>query len=266
MEKKYFISQGESHIGPFTEDEVLKRLSQKESQWTDYVFEAELGEWKLLIEHPVFLKYLPVAPVFPPQSTPLQPSLAKYKDKEWFILKDGNNYGPFSKIELVQMLQQKKLHEFEYIWQSNMTHWQKLSDVEEFQPHHIQKMKESGLQDISEVFFRRRHARAQYGCSLIVHNNKRVFRGQTMEISAGGAGFLVKGSNFHPGEKLFLHFKPGDGVPPFNAICEVVNKLEMKKQPGEFRYGVRFVTISDHIVENINQFTSTPQSTINKVA
>lgn len=256
MEKKYFLSQGESHIGPYTEHEVLERLKAKESQWTDYVFEQAIGQWQLLIEHPIFMKHVPVAPVSAPSPQNLNPSLDKYKDKEWFILKDGNNYGPFSKIEIVQMLQQKKLHEFEYIWQSEMPAWKKLSDVEEFQPNQIQQMKESGLQDISEIFFRRRHARAQYGCSLIVHNNKRVFRGQSMELSAGGAGFWVEGSNFLPGEKLFLHFKPGDGVPPFNAICEVVNKHEMKNQPGEYRYGVRFVTISDHIIDNINQFTN----------
>jgi c-di-GMP-binding flagellar brake protein YcgR len=109
---------------------------------------------------------------------------------------------------------------------------------------------------LNEIFFRRRHARASYGASLLLHDNKRVYKGQSLEVSAGGAGIIVENGSWKAGDKIYLHFKPGDDVPPFNAICEIVSK----KSPSQhdkamtYQYGVKFTSIASQTAETLNEF------------
>lgn len=255
MSKQYYLSNNGTHIGPYTIETVLKKLDSKEHQWTDYIFDETLGDWIMLLEHPEFSNKLSSQPATRPDGT--TDSAGKYKDREWYLLKEGNNYGPFCKLELVQMLQEKTLFEYDYIWHAKLPSWKRVAEVEDFSPDLIRAMHtEPG---VAEVFFRRRHARAQYGASLIVHNNKTVFRGQALEISAGGAGVLIESSLLQPGQSLFLHFQPGDGVPPFNAVCQVVSKQYIQDNSTEvqpIKYGVKFTTLSQSVRENIKNYTA----------
>ncbi|KYG65994.1 hypothetical protein AZI86_02695 [Bdellovibrio bacteriovorus] len=257
MVKQYYLSNNGTHIGPFSHETVLKKIESQENQWTDYVFDESVGEWLMLLEHPEFSMKLSDKPVARPENgASMKDAL---KDKEWFILKEGNNYGPFSQLELVQMLQEKTLFEHDYIWHAKLPAWKRVAEVEEFTPEAIRVMKTTMDLDLSEIFFRRRHARASYGASLIVHNNKSVFRGQALEISAGGAGVLIDNPNLQPGQSLFLHFQPGNGVPPFNAVCQIVSK-QFVKDPSSgvdpIKYGVKFTTLSQSVRETIRNFTT----------
>lgn len=258
MVKQYYLSNNGTHIGPFSRETVLKKIEAQEHQWTDYVFDESVGEWLMLLEHPEFSMKLAEKPLGRPEGKPVDLKNGM-KDKEWFILKEGNNYGPFSQLELIQMLQEKTLFEHDYIWHAKLPAWKRVAEVEEYSPDKIRQMKTSSDVDIAEIFFRRRHARASYGASLIVHNNKTVFRGKALEISAGGAGVLIDNPNLQPGQSLFLHFQPGNGVPPFNAVCQIVSK-QFVKDPSSgvdpVKYGVKFTTLSQSVRESIRNFTT----------
>ncbi|KYG62063.1 GYF domain-containing protein [Bdellovibrio bacteriovorus] len=258
MAKQYYLSNNGTHIGPYTHETVLKKIEAQEHQWTDYVYDDNVGEWMMLLEHPEFATKLAQKPAVRPGASPA-PAPKNLKDKEWFILKEGNNYGPFCRLELVQMLQEKTLFEYDYIWHAKLPAWKRVAEVEEFSSQSIRGMKDSKDADVAEIFFRRRHARASYGASLIVHNNKTVFRGQALEISAGGAGVLIDTPNLQPGQSLFLHFQPGDGVPPFNAVCQIVSKQFVKDAAPDsesVKYGVKFTTLSQSVRESIKNFTT----------
>lgn len=263
MQKQFFLSKNGAHAGPYHFDEVLKKLEAQEHHWMDYVYDDGLQDWIMLMEHPQFTEKFnsgyarPAAKpiVKNPKVVEIKPE-NRLREKEWFLLKDGNNYGPFSFLDLVQMLQEKALYEFDYVWHHGMTAWKRVADVAEFAPEKIRNLKNSGDADVSEIFFRRRHTRAQYGCSLIVHNNKSVFRGRTLEISEGGAGVVIENPALHPGQTIYLHFQPGDGVPPFNAVCTIVSKQHVSV-PNEFspvKYGVKFTSISQTVRESIRDF------------
>ncbi|MEK2646490.1 GYF domain-containing protein [Bdellovibrio sp. BCCA] len=263
MAKQYYLSNNGTHIGPYTHETVLKKIEAQEHQWTDYVYDENVGEWMMLLEHPEFAQKLAQKPSVRPSATPLPKAgfANALKDKEWFILKEGNNYGPFCQLELIQMLQEKTLFEYDYIWHAKLPAWKRVAEVEEFSSDKIRGMKDSKDVDVAEIFFRRRHARASYGASLIVHNNKTVFRGQALEISAGGAGVLIDTPNLQPGQSLFLHFQPGDGVPPFNAVCQIVSKQFVKDASNAttaepVKYGVKFTTLSQSARESIKNFTT----------
>lgn len=256
MSKQYYLANNGTHIGPFSIETVLKKLEERENQWTDYVFDEAIGEWLMLLEHPEFSAKLSASSKeLPHRSRHSELARAPLKDREWFILKDGNNYGPFCKLDLVQMLQEKTLFEYNYVWHENLPSWKRVADLEEFSPNNIRALKSSHDSDIAEIFFRRRHVRASYGATLIVHNNKSVFRGEAFEISAGGAGVLIENPNLQPGQSLFLHFQPGDGVPPFNAVCQIVSK-QCPTEGRPVKYGVKFTTLSQSARESIKTYTS----------
>ena len=268
MQTLFYVSLNGGHVGPYSAETIVQKIESGEHLWTDYVYCEARADWMVIMEHPTFadkfknspVKTAPIveesAKISNEQSTSEQDE--KFKEKAWYILKEGNNYGPFSKLELVQMLQEKTLFEYDYVWHAKLNAWKRVAEIEEYAPESIRLMKDSGVSEISEVFFRRRHARASYGCSLIVHNNKTVFKGRSMEISSGGAGILIDNPNLQPGQNLFLHFQPGDGVPPFNAVCTVVSKQMVKDTKSALdsvKYGVKFTSISQSVRETIRQFT-----------
>lgn len=263
MSKQYFLSNNGSHIGPFLKEAILEKIKAKETNWTDYVYDESLGDWKLLLEHEDFKKALTPnqhPPAFSPQSGVEDTNKIDLKSENgWYILKEGNNYGPFSKLEVVQMLQERGLYEYDYMWHSDMESWKKVSEISAFSPDSVRELKNSGVEGVQEVFFRRRHARAKYGASMIVHNNKSVFKGKSLELSIGGAGIVVESTNIEIGQTLFLHFKPGDGVPPFNAVCQVISKLQLRNIPHgpstPVKYGVKFTSITQQVRESIRGYT-----------
>lgn len=270
MQKQFFLSKNGSHVGPYGFDQILKKLSAQEHHWMDYVYDEEAKDWIMLMEHPQFTEKFN-AGFARPSSKPIiaNPKVVdlraenRFREKEWFLLKEGNNYGPFSFLDVVQMLQEKTLFEFDYVWHPGMTAWKRVAEVAEFKAEKIREMKDSPDRDVSEVFFRRRHARTKYGCSLIVHDNKKIFRGHSLEISEGGAGILIQHHDLQPGHPVYLHFQPGDGVPPFNAVCSIVSKAwtpEGAAPDAPVKYGVKFVSVSQSVRESIRDFTEKRKS------
>lgn len=260
--QSYFVSHAGQQMGPWTQDEIMQKLKTHALNWNDYIYEESKEDWIFIMDHVEFAAhYESVRPATPPKSPaltslsqppPSEPTPAG--EKEWFILKAENRYGPFSYVELVRMLQEKNLYEFDYIWNQSMTAWARVAEVAEFRPEKIRALKDTGAPEVQEVFFRRRHARARYGASIIVHNNKKVWKGQSLELSSGGAGLEIDNADLQPGQTLFLHFKPGDGVPPFNAICTIVSKQSLKRG-NQSQYGVKFTSINRTIQAAIKDYT-----------
>ena len=177
--------------------------------------------------------------------------------QEWYILKWDNKYGPFSYIEIVKMLQGKSVFEFDYIWKNGQDNWKRIAEVENFHSEKIKELfKHKEDPTVKDSFFRRRHERKSFNGSIIIHDNDKVWKGSAIEISEGGAGIVMNNSLIKPGEKVFLHVKPGDNVPPFNAICEVVSKkfTKIADREAPVKYGVKFLKIHSNHLENIKEF------------
>lgn len=267
MVKNYYVSKNNQQIGPFSEEVLLTKIKAKEVSWTDYIYDEARKDWVIIVEHKSFNKMFTESVLKHAVSDPLvnlnkdkakdQSPIEVIKEKAWYVLKDNNNYGPFSQAEIIQMLQAKILYEYDFLWQPEMESWKRLAEITEFSRTNLKKLLQSGDPEIAELFFRRRNVRVNYGCSLIVHNNKQIFKGRSLEISSGGAGVFIDTNQFVPGQNLFLHFQPGDGVPPFNAVCTIISK-EFHTNPinkaSEYRYGVKFTSISQNIKQKIQEF------------
>lgn len=272
MQTQFYVSHAGEQQGPHSVEMILKMVESTQLSSNDYCYCEQKEEWVILIEHPMFseklqalavetMKHKPVeAPKMP--SKPAAPTDSA--QIEWFVLKGQNKFGPFTQVDVVKMLQEKSIFEFDYVWHAAMSNWMRIAELEEYAPEKIRHMQSSNQEGVSEIFFRRRHLRVEMESSIIVHDNKHVWKGKSLEVSSGGAGLEIENALLHPGQTLFLHFKPADGLPPFNAVCEVVSKqfvkgLKSKESP--IKYGVKFTSIHSAAQKNLNELATRKTAT-----
>ncbi len=265
---QYYVYINEQQQGPLSEKEITERLSSGTYEWTDYIYDENSKEWVTFLQYPLFSAKFKQqkAPSAPPQTAAKGGIPSTPDEQEWFVLQGDNRHGPFSFLEIVNMRQSGKIQSHEYVWRQSMSGWKKLSEVKEFSADAIRDLQNSKNNQASEAFFRRRHARVQYGASILVHNQKNVFKGNSIEISEGGAAVVLQTDEFPMSSTMFLHFQPGDGVPPFNAICSVINVSPAAN--GYFKYGLKFTSISQSMQQAIRNFaeTETKKAKRNKAA
>ncbi len=269
MAKKYFVSKDEQSLGPFTIEEIGKMIKSQDLSVIDYIYDEDQEDWCSLMQFEAVQEFLakkkpkikPVAEKISPDKTEItdiKGKLVQTKDpekQEWYVLKGEKKYGPFTYTDIVRMLQEKSIFEFDYIWQKKMDSWQRIAETDCFSKEQIKKLQKDHTSD-SEVFFRRRHSRANIGSSIIVHDNQKVWKGKGIEISEGGCGLEINNSMLLPGNKIFIHFKPAEDLPSFNAVCEIVSKKFVKNIKAEntpIRYGVKFISIESEVKKDIRK-------------
>lgn len=249
--EKYFVAKEGIQKGPWTLDEITQNIQKKTLSWNDYIYDEKNNIWLFLFEFSLLTESFNRSFRNPVQKNKDSSNFDSYKDRIWYILKSNENYGPFTAAEMIQMLQSKTLFEYDFVWRQDQSSWQRLSDVAEFHSDKIKELYEASFAESSEfqkTFYRRRFPRVHYKCELLIHNKHKVFAAEGVEISAGGASFIVDNADFEIGSQIYLHFKPGSDVPAFNATCTVVNKNVNK-------YGVSFNTVSSAIRDSIDKFT-----------
>lgn len=287
MQKQFFVSHDGSNVGPFSIEEIVNKVQENTILMTDYIFDEGKQDWVLLMENSQFAELMkkakPKAPpkmmepktvIRPGMGSPVSPKFEKAEatqthaietstDDEWFVLKWDNRYGPFTYLEMVKMLQEKTVFEFDYAWKKGVETWVRIAEVSAFSAEKIRSFKNQtsseDSKDASDVFFRRRHLRTEFNGSIVIHDNKKVWKGKSLEISEGGAGIIMYNALVLPGQKLYLHFKPGDKVPPFNAVVEVISKKFVKgvKDPeAPMSYGVRFMEINKGAQKAIQDYVA----------
>lgn len=256
---QFYVSHDGQQMGPMSLGEIVDSIRKNKLSLLDYIYDDGKGDWVLMMEYPAVASQLKDhKPAAPPRAVPIsspnpQPASSNFANSspegaaEWYVLKGENKFGPFVIADVIKMLQQKVVFEFDFVWNPQMPSWKRVAELEPFKPENVRKLKSEGSSDIQEVFFRRRHRRMAYNGTILVHDNKSVWKGQGLEISAGGAGVVMENAMIVPGQTLYLHFKPCDGVPPFNAVCEVVSKQYvegLKEKDAPIRYGLKFTSIS----------------------
>ncbi len=252
---KYLINQKGQLTGPLEGDDILHLLKKGQLSWGDRVQDPQTFNWSALVDHSDFKKFFDQMHVEGPKVIRLvqdenAPSLA-----EWYVLKEEREWGPYTFLEMVRQLQENKINSWDLAWNASQESWRPLGEISEFSNEKIRSLKDSENPMLADVFFLRRFSRVPYEAALVVHHNKKTHKGKSLEISAGGAGILLEDFELQPGQTLFLHFKAGDGIPSFNALCAVVSKQLPRPGQTEIRYGVRFVSIMKTIQQAIENFS-----------
>jgi hypothetical protein len=177
---------------------------------------------------------------------------AHWSEKEWYILRQDWQYGPYSYLEVIGLLQDRKVREYDYVYNRQLTTWKKISELELFSPEKMNELRQSSWSEVRAIFFRRKHARVTMKGYLILHDGKTVFKALLKEISAGGASFELSGRNISVGQKLNFHFKPSVQVPAFNAVVGVVSL--QPKDGRALKVGVKFLKIETIVQKAIKEF------------
>lgn len=280
----FYISKEGQQQGPHPLDEVLRQVQCHELSPMDYIFDESIGDWVPLLQFsPLQSKLAELKPKAPPSSKsevkeladpapvgqedppPLAPRTEKpqHMHVEWYVLKGESKFGPFAFTDVVRMLQEKVVFEFDFVWHQGFETWRRVAEIEAFKPEAIRKLQTTLMPEVSEVFFRRRHRRTQHGGTLLVHDNQKVWRGQSIEISPGGAGLVMENATLTPGQILHLHFKPCDQVPAFNATCEIVSKKfvnEISDRSSPIRYGVKFTNLHPSAQKLLQEVSKKPDA------
>jgi hypothetical protein len=254
MRLEYYLYKDGKQMGPLSAVEIVSRLESGQLILSDYYYDGDSEDWKMLVENPEFASSKTKAQ---PHGT-AKPSKANVAElhHEFFVLKGEEKYGPYSYHELVTQLQAKTLFEYDYIWNSKDEGWVRVAEHRLFRPEKIKELYGKDVQD-SEVFFRRRYMRAPYPGSVVVHNDQKVWGGEGIEVSEGGAGLFMHNPLLKPGDVVFVHFKPCEGVEPFQARAEIVHKsfmdggLDFEKP---VKYGIRFMEIGENARQGIKDF------------
>lgn len=258
---KYLVSHKGQEVGPFTLDQILDQVRDKELDLFDYIFDEAAQDWILLMEHAeVSGRLKSLKPQRPPSSlkteTPVtpktQPTVAfLHPVSEWFLLKGEHRFGPFSYSDIVKMLQQKAVFPFDFTWHAGMQTWKRIAEIEDFQPERIRSLfvqTTSKKMDKSEVFAARKFPRQKFNGRVLIHDNTKLWKGEGFEISQGGVGVTMSNALIAPGQQLVVHFKSHEGIPSFNAVCEVVSK-KFVTDGSPIQYGLKFLTLSQEVQE-----------------
>lgn len=279
---QHYVSHEGQQLGPFSLDEIIEQVKTAKLTMLDYIYDKTKEDWVSLMEFSELSERLQaIKPKAPPKASKIEsrvevksstsaatkpssnsndsqksnqsPNPSKSSNDhlmtEWYVLKGENKFGPFAFTDVVKMLQQKVVFEFDFAWHPGLNTWKRIADLDAFDPEKISQLKETLMPEIEDVFFRRRHRRVSYGGTILIHDNHSVWKGQGVEISAGGAGVIMENAMIVPGQVLYLHFKPSDGIPPFNAVCEVVSKKYVdgvKDKSAPIRYGLKFTNINQN--------------------
>jgi PilZ domain-containing protein/uncharacterized protein DUF4339 len=164
---------------------------------------------------------------------------------QWYVLKGKNRFGPFMYVDMIRMLQEKSVFEFDFVWCQGLEAWKRIAEIPVFNADKIKHLFDHAKAN-DTIFFRRHHPRKGYECQIIVHDNNRVWKGKAFDLSEGGAGVVIENAMILPGQNIYIHFKPGDISKPFNVLSEVVSKRYMKgirDHETPVVYGIKFINI-----------------------
>lgn len=164
---------------------------------------------------------------------------------EWYVMKGDQRFGPFEYADMIRMLQEKIIFGFDYAWHSGLSGWRRVNDIADFQESAIRSLlKDKKL--AKDIFLARKFPRHAHKGKVVAHDQHDWWSGQVFEISQGGVGIQMENTLVVPGQQIFMHFKPFERFPAFNATGEIVNKkyVENLKGASPLTYGVKFVSVS----------------------
>jgi hypothetical protein len=185
--------------------------------------------------------------------------LKKVFTTEWFISKGETKFGPFNYFDVIKMLQEKVVFSFDFAWSAGQENWVRLAEIPTFSQEFVSEViKEKEVQKM-DLFLKRKHKRIETEFECYAHNNTAAWKGQGVEMSTGGAGVVMNNSLIVPGDNIYLHVKRQDGLPSFNALCEIVAKQfssKVTRSDMPIKYGLKFVTINDQAQDNLKAFVT----------
>lgn len=259
--KKYFVSKNSQIKGPFDLEQIKTSLLSNDLCLSDNIYDEAEDKWQPIGELSEFQGEVSLED----NSEVIEEKIFTITQKEtneisnsneieWYVLRGESKSGPFEYKSLIQMLQERQLFEYDFVWNENMKNWARIAELRDFSPERIRDFYKKNKSE----FFKRAYPRVKLGGDLLVHDNFKIWKGENLLISEGGCCVKVENSMIQPGDEVFIHFKPNGDLDPFNAKGEVVGKKydpTIKDIEHPIVYGVKFKNIKDEYVKQIRRFS-----------
>jgi hypothetical protein len=271
MQTQFHVSHIGQDFGPWSLEEIVMRMAQMELLATDFLYDEAKGEWIALADHAPLMEMVrarkPSAPPSGVRKSPtmqpsnlqvasveVQPVASAQPEFQWFVQKQTHRFGPLNFAGVIQGLQDKTIFEYDFIWHEGMDKWTRIAEHSDFAQDKVRALYESSS---LKGFVQRRHPRLTYMNEVMVHDDRRLWVGQTFQASAGGTGILLENPGFTLGQVVKLHFASHDGLAAFNVSAEIVNKRFIKENKGKrtaVPYGVKFMEMNDELLNQIENY------------
>jgi hypothetical protein len=245
--------------GPFTSEEVYKRLLRGYLSAGDFLWAKGQTDWMRILDIPEFKKAVPQKPDFDmiamitktrnSDSKKAIPPAPPTPNAEWFLSRDETQYGPFQKSEILRMVSVGQVESSSYVWKEGMTDWNRLSDLDDFKnslkPVLAKILKGRKTESRKEL---RGSPRKPLLARLMVADGSKVIIGICRDVSIGGMQVLCDMAP-ETGSTISLNVQPtedsgsaqpGGKIDPFAAKGVVVRVLEDGRG-----FSFRFEDLSD---------------------
>lgn len=250
----FFVSRAGKPEGPYSERELKKRLKGGELSYVDFIWAPQEERWAMLAEH--FANEFP-APSEPPPGISISDEsklqgrsfggdsfaqdLGISNEPIWFLYRDNTKFGPYRYLELVRLLQTNACAPDDFVWKPGFEDWTRVRQCQEFEESVLRKLAHLRNFGTEKIFIQRRFPRVPYKSEVILHDEKRVIFGAAHSLSEGGAFLAVSKPSHQKGDRIKIHFTPGEVAVPFNCIAEVTQVVK-GEQPG---YNVKFIYLEE---------------------
>lgn len=114
-DNKYYLNINDQNVGPLSFEEIAERIKNGLLNPEDYIFVEGQKDWQTVKDLPEFSHYL----------EPEDPALRK----TWFIRRNRQNEGPYSKEEILGMIEAGTTDINDYIWGKELRNWTTIKDA-----------------------------------------------------------------------------------------------------------------------------------------
>jgi len=233
--------------------EARQRLLAGELSSLNRIYDETVGGWIEIGRHPSLQFGLQSMTITAPVVSSRSPALVR----EWYYLQGQAPIGAFTYLEMIRLLQFKKIGEKSILWKTGMLEWAPKNSFTEFHPSTIGQILHSGVPGIKNYFSPRKFNRISFKANFIIHDEEILWRAQSSELSPGGMGLMIdlkqRPTNFKLGQELFIHQTSRAGGFSINArgvICCLENGSKMGDS---LKLGLEFVDISKYTQIDIAQ-------------
>lgn len=255
VEKKFFLAFSDRATGPHTAQEIYEAIRGGKITALNFVWCESWSDWMRICEAKEFAALLPSKPspktlesikaklrlkVVPSKSQ------AETDNKKYYLFFNQSQFGPFSKKEVLAVIESGKVSDQDYLWTPGWKNWERLSEIGEFSKYLEPVPLEEDFKSIGKAStnrqtnkqYEKRYApRKPLVARLFLHNDEEVILAVCRDISIGGMQVLTDKVPGEPGTKLKLNVSPASSadadpkkvskaVNAFVAEGEIVRVLE----------------------------------------
>lgn len=164
---------------------------------------------------------------------------------EWHVIKGQDKYGPYTYVDIIQMLQNNTLFSFDYVWSPHLENWTPIADLAEFSPDRLSRLAKKDSQ--GTAFNRRSSERVSLEVPVLCHDHSKMWPGSCENLSEGGALILMQNPVLLPGNMIHIHFRSGnENDHSFNCVAEIITKRLTKQRIQHdtgLHYAVKFIQV-----------------------